>query len=115
MSGLKPCAGGHEQLISNSVRFYQAFVNRDKKQKLIDLRGISTNWLPVTVCQGLWAQSAAVASGRASNLATSLFFFQVSDPKNSEQLISGESGAIRHSPLHPRLSHHPRQHHGQYS
>jgi hypothetical protein len=36
--------GGHEQLISNSGRFKSAFVERYKKQTMIDIRGISTNW-----------------------------------------------------------------------
>ncbi len=45
-------AGGHEQLISKSV---PAFAKRDKKQTMIDLRGISTNWFknqlcPSTIC-----------------------------------------------------------------
>jgi hypothetical protein len=35
---------GHEQLITNIGRFQPAFAERDKKQKMIDLRGISTNW-----------------------------------------------------------------------
>jgi hypothetical protein len=36
--------GSHEQLISNGERLKPAFSERDKKQKMIDLRGISTNW-----------------------------------------------------------------------
>jgi hypothetical protein len=36
--------GGHEQLISNGGRFKPAFARRDKKQAMLDLRGISTNW-----------------------------------------------------------------------
>jgi hypothetical protein len=32
--------GGYEQLISNGVRFKPAFAERDKKQTMIDLRGI---------------------------------------------------------------------------
>ncbi len=36
--------GGHEQLISNGERFKLAIAERDKKQTMIDLRGISTNW-----------------------------------------------------------------------
>jgi hypothetical protein len=36
--------GGHEQLISNDKRFKPAFAERDKKQTMIDLQGISTNW-----------------------------------------------------------------------
>jgi hypothetical protein len=38
-------AGGHEQLISNRVCFKPAFAYRDKKQTIIDLRGITTDWL----------------------------------------------------------------------
>jgi hypothetical protein len=34
--------GGHEQLVSNGK---PAFAKRDKKQTMIDLRGISTNQL----------------------------------------------------------------------
>jgi hypothetical protein len=37
--------GGHEQLISNGGRFNPVFSERGKKQTIIDLRGISTNWL----------------------------------------------------------------------
>jgi hypothetical protein len=33
-----------EQLISKGERFKPAFAERDKKQTMIDLRGISTNW-----------------------------------------------------------------------
>jgi hypothetical protein len=36
--------GGKEQLISKGERFKEAFAERDKKQTMIDLRGISTNW-----------------------------------------------------------------------
>jgi hypothetical protein len=35
---------GHEKLISNVGRFKPAFAKRDKKQAMIDLRGILTNW-----------------------------------------------------------------------
>jgi hypothetical protein len=34
----------HEQLISNIRRLKPAFSERDKKQKIIDLQGISINW-----------------------------------------------------------------------
>jgi hypothetical protein len=36
--------GGHEQLISNAGRFKSAFAQRDKKQTMIDLQGISISW-----------------------------------------------------------------------
>jgi hypothetical protein len=36
--------GGHEQLISNGEQFKLAICERDKKQTMIGLRGISTNW-----------------------------------------------------------------------
>jgi hypothetical protein len=36
--------GGHEQLISNGGRFKPAFAERDRKQTMKNLRGISTNW-----------------------------------------------------------------------
>jgi hypothetical protein len=67
-------AGGHEQLISNSVRFKPAFVKRDEKQTMIDLRGISTNWFKnqSQYVKAVGAQSAAVASGRASTF----YFFR---------------------------------------
>ncbi len=39
--------GGHEQLISNGGRFKPAFAKRDKKQTMIDLKGISTNWFKI--------------------------------------------------------------------
>jgi hypothetical protein len=42
--------GGHEQLISNGGRFKPAFSERDKKQTIIDLRGISTNWFKNQLC-----------------------------------------------------------------
>jgi hypothetical protein len=35
--------GGHKQLISNGGRYKPAFAERDKKQIMIDLRGISSN------------------------------------------------------------------------
>jgi hypothetical protein len=35
--------GGHEHLISNGERFKPAFAERNDKQTMIDLRGISTN------------------------------------------------------------------------
>jgi hypothetical protein len=41
---------GHEQLISNGERLKPAFAERDKKQKMIDLRGISTNWFKTQLC-----------------------------------------------------------------
>jgi hypothetical protein len=43
-------AGGHEQLISNSVQLTPAFVKKDKKQTMIDLREISTNWFKNQLC-----------------------------------------------------------------
>jgi hypothetical protein len=36
--------GGHEQLSSNGGRFKPAYAERDKRQTMIDLPGISTNW-----------------------------------------------------------------------
>jgi hypothetical protein len=46
---ISPCqlgdCGGHEQLISNGKRFKPAFSKRDKKQTMIDLKGILTNWV----------------------------------------------------------------------
>jgi hypothetical protein len=41
---------GHEQLILNGGRFNPAFFERDKKQTIIDLRGISTNWFKNQFC-----------------------------------------------------------------
>jgi hypothetical protein len=35
---------GHKQLISNGGGFKLAFADRDKKHKMIDLRGISSIW-----------------------------------------------------------------------
>jgi hypothetical protein len=35
---------GHEQLFSNGGRLKLAFIKRDRKQTMIDLRGISTDW-----------------------------------------------------------------------
>jgi hypothetical protein len=45
--------GGHEQLISNGRRFKPAFAQRDKKQKMTDLRGISTNWFKNQLCPSI--------------------------------------------------------------
>jgi hypothetical protein len=42
--------GGHEQLISNGGR---AFAERDKKQTMIDLREISTNWFKNQLCPSI--------------------------------------------------------------
>jgi hypothetical protein len=42
--------GGHEQLISNGRGFNPAFAERDKKQTMIDLRGISQNWFKNQIC-----------------------------------------------------------------
>ncbi len=36
---------GHEQLISKGGRFKTTFAERDKKQTMMNLRGISRNWL----------------------------------------------------------------------
>ncbi len=43
-------ASGHKQFTSNSVRFKPAFAERDKKQTMIDLRGISPNWFKNQLC-----------------------------------------------------------------
>ncbi len=40
----------HEQLIPNGERFKPAFAERDKKQTMTDLRGISKNWLKNQLC-----------------------------------------------------------------
>ncbi len=40
----------HEQLFSNSVRFKMVFAKRDKKQLMIDPRGIWTNWFENQLC-----------------------------------------------------------------
>jgi hypothetical protein len=45
--------GGHEQLISNGGRFKPACAERDKRQTMIDLRGISTNWLKNQLCPSI--------------------------------------------------------------
>ncbi len=45
--------GGHEQLISSGGRFKPAFAQRDKKQPMIDLRGISTNWFKNHLCSSI--------------------------------------------------------------
>jgi hypothetical protein len=42
--------GGLEQLISNGGR---SFDKRDKKQKIIDLLGISINWFKNLLCPSL--------------------------------------------------------------
>jgi hypothetical protein len=50
----------YEQLISNGGRFKPAFAQRDKKQTMIDIRKISTNWFKNQLCPStglsrLWA------------------------------------------------------------
>ncbi len=61
---MKPCCmhteteDGHEQLISNGGRFKPAFAKRDKKQTMIDLRGISTNWFKNQLCPSIWLYMA---------------------------------------------------------
>jgi hypothetical protein len=47
---LSTTARGHEQLISNGERFKPAFAERDKKQTMINLRGIPTNWFKNQLC-----------------------------------------------------------------
>ncbi len=42
-----------KQLISNGRRSKPAFAKRDKKQTMIDLRGISTNWLKNQLCSSI--------------------------------------------------------------
>jgi hypothetical protein len=48
--------GGHKQLISNGGGFKLAFAERDKKHKMIDLRGISSNWYKTQFLKNLWGQ-----------------------------------------------------------
>jgi hypothetical protein len=43
-------ASGHKLLISNSERFKPAFAERDRKQTMINLRGISPNWFKNQLC-----------------------------------------------------------------
>jgi hypothetical protein len=50
---LEALDGGHEQLISNGGRFKPAFSERNKKQTIIDLRGISTNWFKNQLCPSI--------------------------------------------------------------
>jgi hypothetical protein len=40
-------------LISNGGRFKPAFAEKDQKQTMIDLRGISTNWLKNQLCPSI--------------------------------------------------------------
>jgi hypothetical protein len=44
---------GHEQLISNGGRFKPVFAESDRKQTMIDLRGISTNWFKNKLCSSI--------------------------------------------------------------
>ena len=44
---------GHDQLISNGERFKPAFAERVKKQTMIDLQGISTNWFKNQLCSSI--------------------------------------------------------------
>jgi hypothetical protein len=39
-----------ETIVMNSDSFKLGFAERDKKQTMIDLRGISTNWLKNQLC-----------------------------------------------------------------
>jgi hypothetical protein len=41
--------GGNKQLISNGGRFKSAVAERDKKQTMIDLREISSNWFKTEI------------------------------------------------------------------
>jgi hypothetical protein len=45
--------GGHEEVISNGGRLKPAFAEIDKKQTMIDLRGISTNWFENQLCSSI--------------------------------------------------------------
>jgi hypothetical protein len=45
--------GGHEQLTSNGGRFNPAVAEREKKETMIDLRGISTNWFKNQLCPSM--------------------------------------------------------------
>jgi hypothetical protein len=42
--------GGHKQRISNGLMLKSAFSKRDKKQTMINLRRISTNWFKNQLC-----------------------------------------------------------------
>ncbi len=58
--GSRTCRdGGHEQLISNGKRYKTAFAERDKKQTMIDLLGISTNWFKNQFCPSTWLLQGA--------------------------------------------------------
>jgi len=59
--------GGHEQLISNGERFKPAFAERDKKQAMIDLRGIPTNWFKIPP-QGFLATAQTTICDRPRGL-----------------------------------------------
>jgi hypothetical protein len=56
-TGSEYCAqqrdGGHKPLIANGERFKPAFIERDKKQTMIDLRGISSNWFKNQFCPSI--------------------------------------------------------------
>jgi hypothetical protein len=64
---LSNTASGHEQLISNGERFKPAFAERDKKQAMIDLRGIPTNWFKIPP-QGFLATAQTTICDRPRGL-----------------------------------------------
>ncbi len=63
--------GGHEQLISNGGRFKPVFSERDQKQTMIDLRGISTNWFKNQLCHSIRISRLRAQNGNFVMLKTS--------------------------------------------
>ncbi len=55
---------GHEQMISNGGKFKPAFAEKDKKQTMIDLRGISTNWFKSQLCPSILLSMLRAPQGR---------------------------------------------------
>ncbi len=58
--------GGHEQMISNGRKFKPDLLKRDKKQTMIDRRGIPTDWFQNKLCPSmkvsrLWALESNAA------------------------------------------------------
>jgi hypothetical protein len=75
--------GGYEQLISNGERFKPAFAERDKKQTMLDLRGISTNWFENQFCPSTRLSRLRAQRGLNSRRPTLDFFLALTKPRQS--------------------------------
>jgi hypothetical protein len=68
-----------EQLISNGGRYNPAFAERDRKQTMIDLRGIASNWFKNQFCPSIRLARLRALSSMTNSPFFSLFIpFSVS-------------------------------------